>query len=106
MREFDAQQLEQYLNSSDSAPLLLDVREDWEYDICHLAGSLLMPMAQVPALMAELDKSRETVVICHHGIRSRMIGAYLEQAGFDNIINLQGGLDAWAKVIDNTMSTY
>lgn len=106
MREFNAQQLEQYLSNNDSPPLLLDVREDWEYDICHLAGSLLMPMAHVPALIAELDKSRETIVICHHGIRSRMIGAYLEQAGFDNIINLQGGLDAWAKVIDNTMSTY
>lgn len=106
MREFDAQQLQHYLSNNDSPPLLLDVRQDWEYDICHLAGSLLMPMAKVPALMTELDRNRETVVICHHGIRSRMIGAYLEQAGFDNIINLQGGLDAWAKVIDSTMSTY
>lgn len=106
MREFDAQQLQQYLSNINSPPLLLDVRQDWEYDICHLAGSLLMPMAKVPALMVELDKSRETVVICHHGIRSRMIGAYLEQAGFDNIINLRGGLDAWAKVIDTSMSTY
>ena len=106
MREFDAQQLEHYLKNNDSRPLLLDVRQQWEYDICRIAGSLLIPMAQIPAELNELDKDRETVVICHHGIRSRQIGYYLEQAGFDNVINLKGGVDAWAKIIDKTMATY
>jgi len=106
MREFDAQQLEQYLKACDSRPLLLDVRQPWEYDVCHIAGSQLIPMGQIPAQLNELDKSRETVVICHHGIRSRQAGYYLEQAGFDNVINLKGGVDAWAKVIDKTMATY
>ena len=106
MREFDAQQLELYLTACDVRPFLLDVRQPWEYDICHIAGSQLIPMGQIPAELEELDKNRETVVICHHGIRSRQMGYYLEQAGFDNIINLKGGLDAWAKVIDKTMATY
>ena len=106
MREFDAQRLEHYLKNNDSRPLLLDVRQQWEYDICRIAGSLLIPMAQIPAELNELDKDRETVVICHHGIRSRQIGYYLEQAGFDNVINLKGGVDAWAKIIDKTMATY
>lgn len=106
MREFDAQQLEQYLKACDSRPLLLDVRQPWEYDVCHIAGSRLIPMGQIPAQLDALDKSREIVVICHHGIRSRQAGYYLEQAGFDNVINLKGGVDAWAKVIDKTMATY
>ena len=106
MREFNAQQLELHLKDNGSCPLLLDVRQDWEYDICHLQGSLLIPMAQIPTELDELDKDRETVVICHHGIRSRQIGYYLEQAGFDNVINLKGGLNAWAKIIDKNMATY
>ncbi|MES0326781.1 MAG: rhodanese-like domain-containing protein [Gammaproteobacteria bacterium] len=106
MREFDAQQLELHLKDNGSCPLLLDVRQDWEYDICHLQGSLLIPMAQIPTELDELDKDRETVVICHHGIRSRQIGYYLEQVGFDNVINLKGGLNAWAKIIDKNMATY
>ncbi|MDH5387073.1 MAG: rhodanese-like domain-containing protein [Gammaproteobacteria bacterium] len=106
MREFDAQQLEHHLKNTDSCPLLLDVRQDWEYDICRLEDSLLIPMAQIPAEFNELDKDRETVVICHHGIRSRQVGYYLEQAGFTNVINLNGGLDAWARIIDKNMATY
>ncbi|MDH5613236.1 MAG: rhodanese-like domain-containing protein [Gammaproteobacteria bacterium] len=106
MREFDAPQLEQYLRDNDSRPLLLDVRQNWEYDICRLEGSLLIPMGQIPNQLDELDKNRETVVICHHGIRSRQIGYYLEQSGFDKVINLKGGLDAWAKMIDKNMATY
>lgn len=106
MREFDALQLEQYLKHAGAPPLLLDVRQNWEYDICRLEDSQLIPMGQIPAQLDELDKDRETVVICHHGIRSRQIGYYLEQAGFDNVINLKGGLDAWAKIIDKNMATY
>ena len=106
MREFDAQQLEHYLKDCGPRPFLLDVRQPWEYDVCHIAGSQLIPMGQIPAEVDTLDKNRETVVICHHGIRSRQIGYYLEQAGFDNIINLKGGVDAWAKIIDKTMATY
>lgn len=106
MREFDAQQLEHHLNDNDTHPLLLDVRQTWEYDICHIEGSRLIPMGEIPAELDALDKDRETVVICHHGIRSRQIGYYLESAGFDNIINLKGGVDAWAKMIDKNMATY
>ena len=56
MREFDAQQLEQYLKICDSRPFLLDVRQPWEYDVCHIAGSLLIPMGQIPNKLDELDK--------------------------------------------------
>ena len=104
MREFSAKQLQEHLQGN--TPFLLDVRQSWEYDICHLDNSTLIAMAQVPSELDRLDKERETVVICHHGIRSRMIGRYLESSGFNNIINLSGGLDEWAKTVDSLMPTY
>jgi rhodanese-related sulfurtransferase len=104
MREFDAEELQQHLESD--TPFLLDVRQPWEYDVCRLENSTLIPMAQVPTNIDELDKERETVVICHHGIRSRNVACYLEQAGFSNVINLKGGVSAWAKKVDTTMATY
>ena len=106
MRELEAVELKEYLESADVKPLLLDVRQSWEFDICKLDDSVLIPMSKIPANLDQLDKDRETVVICHHGIRSRRVAYYLEQAGFSNIINLKGGVDAWAKTVDNQMATY
>ncbi len=111
MREFSAQQLKAHLDqcgheTGQLQPLLLDVRQPWEYEVCKIENSVLVPMSTIPAAMETLDSERETVVICHHGIRSRSVGRYLEQAGFSNIINLSGGVDQWAKTVDNTMATY
>lgn len=106
MREFEAEQLKDYLESAEEQPLLLDVRQPWEYEICKLDNSLLIPMSTVPANLDQLDKDRETVVICHHGVRSRRVAYFLEQAGFTNVINLRGGLDAWARSVDVHMATY
>ena len=104
MRELGAEELKQHLESN--TPFLLDVRQPWEYDVCRLDNSKLVPMGRIPAQVDELDKDRETVVICHHGIRSRQVALYLEQAGFSNVINLKGGVNAWAKTVDTTMATY
>jgi rhodanese-related sulfurtransferase len=106
MREFEAEELKDYLGSATEQPLLLDVRQPWEYEICRLDNSMLMPMSTIPASLDQLDKGRETVVICHHGVRSRRVAYYLEQAGFTNVINLRGGLDAWARSVDVNMATY
>jgi len=106
VQEFSATQLQQFLNDNDVDPLLLDVREEWEFDRCHITGSTLVPMGQIPNHLNELDPDRVTVVICHHGIRSRHIGIYLEREGFENVINLSGGVDAWAKQVDTTMAVY
>ena len=104
MREFDAEELKQHLESH--SPFLLDVRQPWEYDVCRLENSTLIPMGQIPSQVDALDKDRETVVICHHGIRSRQVARYLEQAGFSNVINLKGGVNAWAKLVNAEMATY
>jgi len=87
-------------------PLLLDVREAWEYERCHLDGAALLPMSSMQTRLAELDPHQEIVVICHHGVRSFHVARFLEHNGFSNVINLTGGVDAWAKEVDRTMPTY
>lgn len=87
-------------------PLLLDVREEWEFAHCRLDGSKLVPMQALPAKLAELNPAREIVVICHHGVRSYYAARFLEHNGFTNVINLTGGVDAWAKEADPAMPTY
>ncbi len=106
MRELCATELHAYLARCGQAPVLLDVREPWEFDTCHIKGSILIPMRSVQQRLNELDTVGEIVVICHHGIRSRIIARMLEQAGFGNIINLSDGIDGWAKTVAPTMPTY
>jgi rhodanese-related sulfurtransferase len=106
MREFSARELQEHLAATDSTPLLLDVREPWEYRICHIEGSQLIPMGQLANALNALDPARETVVICHHGIRSRQVARYLDYQGFENVINLNGGVEAWARDVDLDMATY
>jgi rhodanese-related sulfurtransferase len=106
VREFSAAQLRDHLATTDTKPLLLDVREPWEFRLCRIEGSKLIPMGQLPASIRELDPDRETVVICHHGIRSRQVAMFLDYQGFSNVINLAGGVDAWAHDVDRQMATY
>ena len=87
-------------------PLLLDVREPWEYQTCHIAGSLPMPMSTVPARQQELEPSQPIVCICHHGARSMAVATFLERAGFEQVINLTGGIHGWALQVDGSMPTY
>lgn len=106
MRDLDVQQIKERLETAATPPLLLDVRQPWEYETCKLDDCVLIPMGLIPSKIHTLDRERETVVICHHGIRSRQVAFYLEQSGFTNVINMKGGLDAWAKHIDSSMATY
>jgi rhodanese-related sulfurtransferase len=106
MRHMSATALKNYLQQSEQSPLLLDVRETWEYEICRLEGARLVPMRHIPAALRELDRERETVVICHHGIRSRQVAMFLEHQGFSKVINMEGGVAAWAREVDPDMPTY
>jgi len=99
-------ELAERLRDGSDPPLLLDVREPWEFGICRIEGSRSMPMRQIPAALDELDRDRELVVICHHGIRSQQVSIYLDYQGFRNVINLQGGVAAWARDVDPQMPTY
>jgi rhodanese-related sulfurtransferase len=74
-------------------PLLLDVREPWEFELCQIAGSQHMPMHLVPVRCQELDTERDIVVICHHGARSMQVAMFLENRGFASVHNLSGGVE-------------
>ncbi|MSR47655.1 MAG: sulfurtransferase [Planctomycetes bacterium] len=87
-------------------PVLLDVRERDEHAICHLPGCLLIPMSELPMRVQELDPDVETVVYCHHGIRSAHVIAHLQAQGFERLINLRGGIAAWSDEIDPTVRRY
>ena len=104
MRRMTAPQLAAHLQSA--CPLLLDVREPWEFDICRIDGSLNMPMAQVPLRLDELREAGEIVVICHHGIRSQQIIWFLQREFEQPLINLDGGVDAWAREVEPDMPVY
>ena len=107
MRQVSAIQLSEWLaDPQRSKPLLVDVREPWEFATCRIEGSLSMPMRGIPARHHELKRDSEIVMICHHGARSFQAGMYLEQLGFGDIINLQGGVAAWARDVDPAMPTY
>jgi rhodanese-related sulfurtransferase len=103
----DAVQLSAWLaDEKRPAPVLLDVREAWEFELCRLPGSVHIPMSSVPARVTELDAAREIVVICHHGGRSMQVAAWLDSRGFVNLHNLTGGVNAWARHVDSTMAVY
>jgi rhodanese-related sulfurtransferase len=87
-------------------PLLLDVREPWEFQTCHIPGARLVPMNELPARLHELDPDAETVAICHHGTRSLHVAHFLARQGFERVHNLAGGVDAWARAIDPAMPVY
>ncbi|MDC9714625.1 MAG: rhodanese-like domain-containing protein [Gammaproteobacteria bacterium] len=104
MKDFSTIELNEHLKNNQ--PLLLDVREQWEWDKCHFKNSTLLPMGKIMANIEQLNKAQETVIICHHGIRSMQVARYFDSIGFENIINLRGGIDAWAKQIDTSMALY
>ena len=104
--EISVSQLKQQL-ASPNPPLLLDVREQWEFDTAHIAGAKLMPMGDIPGRAhQELDDEQQIVVLCHHGARSLNVTMWLRQQGFEKAQSVAGGIDAWSRVIDPTVPTY
>ena len=91
-----------------NAPLvLLDVREPWEYASAKIDGSRHIPMGDIPARYnQELDPDDHIVVLCHHGVRSLNVTAWLRQQGFDRVQSLRGGVDRWAREIDPSVPLY
>jgi len=107
MEHMTAPQLADWIaDPSRPTPALLDVREPWEFQTCHIEGSLPIPMNTIPARQEELDPDAPIVCICHHGARSMQVAAFLERNGFTHVTNLTGGVHAWAQQVDGTMPTY
>lgn len=91
---------------TDAPPLLLDVREDWEWETANIDGSLHIPMGAVPERVGELPEDRDIVVVCHHGNRSRAVAGWLAQRGMPRVHNLAGGIDAWSSDVNPDIPHY
>jgi rhodanese-related sulfurtransferase len=89
-----------------AAPVLLDVREPWELQICAIDWAKAIPMGEVPERLAELDRDTEIVVLCHHGGRSLRVAEFLARQGFGRVANLAGGIHAWREQVDPGLAAY
>jgi len=104
-------QLADWLITHEGAnPLVLDVREPWELKTASVAAQgfelVAIPMAQLPVRLTELDPTRPTACLCHHGVRSLRVAAFLMQSGFDHVANITGGIDAWSHERDPAVPQY
>ncbi|HLE96864.1 MAG TPA: rhodanese-like domain-containing protein [Candidatus Thermoplasmatota archaeon] len=86
--------------------VVLDVREAWEVEFGKLPNSIWIPFDEVKARIAEVPAGKALVVACHHGVRSAFAARALADAGFDEVYNLTGGVDRWAREVDPDFPTY
>lgn len=94
------------LLAGNTPPVLLDVREPWEFDTAHVEGSTLVPLNTLPSAISTLDPQQSYAVLCHHGMRSEMAANWLAQQGFVSLINVTGGIDAWSCTVDPSVPRY
>jgi rhodanese-related sulfurtransferase len=105
MTEISPQDLKARLDRNE-APLLLDVRQDWETQLCRLPNAVHIPIEELELRVEELSPQDSIVVYCHQGVRSAAVAEYLRSLGFRDVKNLAGGLDLWARTIDPSMRRY
>ena len=106
MQQLNPTQLVEHLQQANTAPVLLDVREPDEFKICAIEGSVNIPLSRFPDVLQEYDADTAMVLICHHGMRSQQAGLFLAGHDYDKLINLVGGIDAWANDIGPEMPRY
>jgi rhodanese-related sulfurtransferase len=107
MKRLSVAQLSQWLTDPErERPKLLDVREPWEFAICRIQGSELIPLGTLASRLQTIDCARPVICVCHHGTRSFQAALALEQRGCGDVYNLTGGIDAWARQIDPAMPIY
>ena len=91
-------------------PVVLDVREPWELQTASVKAAgfelLTIPMRTLPARLAELDPERPVACLCHHGARSAMVAQFLINNGFTQVVNIDGGIDAWSRERDPGVPLY
>jgi len=104
--EITPAELKQKLDAGEELTVL-DVREQWEYDAANIEGSKLIPMDQIPARVnQEVDPEDHIVVICHHGVRSANVAAWMQQQGFERVQSLRGGIERWSREVDPKVPLY
>jgi rhodanese-related sulfurtransferase len=88
--------------------LLLDVREQDEYDVARIEGSLLIPMSELGGRVSELEPHRDRLIVvqCHHGVRSLQVTHALRNHGFEKVQSMTGGIDQWSQLVDTNVPRY
>jgi len=104
-RELTAQQLKARLDAGEDLTLL-DIREPFEWALSRLPGAQYLPLSELHLRWREIPRDRPVVVFCHHGERSRLLIEQLAEAGYDNLINLRGGIEAWSRRVDSSVPRY
>ena len=105
MNRMSVQTLAKHLETAHNFQLI-DVRETWEYEICHLPNSKLVPLSGLPRFLADADSDLSYIFICHHGIRSARATAFALANEFEHVFNLTGGVAAWSASIDPQFPVY
>jgi len=107
IRRIAPQALDDFLRVQPRATLL-DVREQWEHDLVALPDSLLIPLGDLMRRAEEdlPDHEAPIVVYCHHGIRSLQACGLLASIGYEDLINLSGGIDRYSAEVDSSLPTY
>ena len=103
--EIDVEDLRDRLGG-ESAPTVVDVREPGEIEASPFAGALCIPMGEIPSRLDEVPRDVSLVILCHHGMRSARVAAFLADQGFADVSNLRGGIDAWSLRIDPSVPRY
>ena len=104
--EIAAEEVKAKLDAGESFTLI-DVREPWEFETARIDGARLMPMGDVPSRAhQELDPEDHIVVLCHRGVRSMNVTAWLRQQGFEKVQSMRGGIDAWSRSVDQNVPVY
>lgn len=85
---------------------ILDVREPWEIKIASVAGTMNIPMGDVPDRYDELLADGKIAVLCHSGVRSDRVAGWLAANGFEDVANIVGGIDAWSTDVDSSIQRY
>ena len=104
-KEIDVQTLKSKLDDNDNF-ILIDVREDRELEVCKINQAIHIPMGTIPKRLNDIDSDKPVVVMCKSGGRSAQVCQYLNENGYSNIYNLNGGITSWALEIDSDMATY
>lgn len=105
MRPMQASEVADLLKQ-DADVTFIDVREPWEHQLASVPEARLIPMGEIAGRLDELEPERTTVVMCHHGNRSATVARFLEQHGFRNVVNLEGGIDGWSEQVDAEVPRY
>jgi rhodanese-related sulfurtransferase len=96
----------QDLLARDPKVLFVDVREQWEYDTARIAGSVLIPLGDIPSNLQRLESAGHVVFFCHHGMRSLDAAAWLRSQGVEDAQSMTGGIERWSTDIDPSVPRY